>query len=123
MKNEMEKTWSEFFQTLTDGFVGQNMEHQDINDVFGAFYEFNPGINFGNKTYRKAAEWLVEHYGMERVLQVIKFVGQIRSMPYAPRISNPYQLKEKWADLESFALTEKNKVQKKGLKMGSISNY
>ena len=92
-----------------------------INKVFSAFYEFNEGINFGNKTSRDASDWLIKHYGLERVLNVIKFVAKIRGRPYAPRISTPYQLKEKWADLETFALTEKEKQETKKFTIGSIT--
>jgi len=87
----------------------------DINQVFDIFYEFNPGINYGNKTARRACEWLIDYYGLTRVVDVARFVGQIRGLPYAPRISTPYQLKEKWADLETFALAEKQKQQSKHL--------
>lgn len=97
----------------------------NVNKVFDEFYKWNPAINYGNITWRKATEWLIDRHGVERVIKVIEFIGTIRAMPYAPRISNPYQLKEKWADLETFALTEKNKQQskedKKGLKIGSIT--
>lgn len=93
----------------------------EINKVFSAFYEFNKGINFGNKTSREACVWLIRQYGLEKVINVVKFIAKIRGRPYAPRISTPYQLKEKWADLETFALTEKEKQETKKFTIGSIT--
>ena len=69
----------------------------------------NPGINYGNKTNRKAAQWLIDKCGMEKTLRTIEYLEQIRSEPYAPIITTPYQLKEKFGQL--IAYHEKNEAQ------------
>lgn len=124
IRDELDKDWNTVFQNLIERWrenkcrteiisVGQKKKSITYSgegkQVMDAFYEFNKGVNFKNQTFWKAADWLIREYGLDRVLNVVRFCGQIRGMPYAPRISNPYQLKEKWSDLESFALTEKQK--------------
>ncbi len=110
-------------EPIKQEIVGQKIrkELEITQDIFNEFYKFNPGINFGNKTFRRAAEWLIEKHGKDRVLDVIRFISKIRGSQYAPTITTPYELKEKWAKLEEFALREKNKQETKGLNIGSIT--
>ena len=92
--------------------VGQKLEGNKILDIF---YEINKTIDYAKPFERRAAEWLINKFGLERVEKVARFACQVRGMPYAPRISKPTELKEKWADLETFALTKKNEAQSKNL--------
>lgn len=75
-------------------------EPNDINKVMEAFQmKLNPLINYGNKTQRAAAQYLVEQLGLEKTLRTIDFAAQVKDDPYAPTITTPYQLKEKMAAL------------------------
>ena len=60
----------------------------------------NPGINFGHKTQRSAAKWLIENNGFEDTKAAAKFAieGQ-GEKPYI--ITNPYELKEKYDNQDS----------------------
>jgi hypothetical protein len=83
------------------------------NKILDLFYTINKTIDYKKPFERRAADELIKIYGLERVLKVAKFAIQVRGMQFAPRISKPSDLKNKWADLETFALTKKNEVQAK----------
>jgi hypothetical protein len=75
----------------------------DVQPLFKIFYEtINPTINFGNKTSRKAAEFLIRKFGLEKTLEVAKYAISVQSEKYAPTITTPYQLKEKLSALIKF---------------------
>lgn len=75
----------------------------EIQEVFNTFYEAgNKGINFGNKTERAAAEWLVKEYGLKKTVSTIKYAMSIAGKPYAPVITTPFQLKNNIAKLMAY---------------------
>lgn len=78
-----------------------------VQEVMAAFYEINPGLNFGNKTQREAAEWLLGKFGLEKTLNTIRYAETIHEEQYAPTITTPLQLKEKLGAL--IAYSKKNK--------------
>ncbi len=80
-----------------------------LQETMAAFYEINPGLNFGNKSQRDAAEWLINKYGLEKTLSTIKFVETIRGDKYAPTITTPLQLKEKLGALIAYSQKNSNK--------------
>lgn len=73
-----------------------------VAEVMNAFYEINPGLNFGNKTQRSTCEWLLEKYGLEKTLATIEYVKTIQTEKYAPTITTPQQLKEKMGSLIAY---------------------
>jgi len=74
-----------------------------VTEVFNIFCEtINPNINYGNKTQRKAAEWLIGKYGLEKTIATAKYSCSVQGEKFAPTITTPYMLKEKMADLLVF---------------------
>lgn len=74
-----------------------------INKVFEIFYKtINPTINFGNKTQRKAIEELWNKFGLEKVIKMAQYAISVQGEKYAPTITTPCQLKEKYPALISF---------------------
>lgn len=72
----------------------------DINRVLTCFYdEINPATNFGNKTQRKAVEFLLERVGIEKLIPVVQSLKASNLEKYAPKIYTPLELKMKWAAL------------------------
>lgn len=83
--------------------VTSHKQLDQVNEVFKTFYDLgNKGINFGNKTDRAAAEWLIKTYGLEKTINTIKFAMETNNKPYAPVITTPYQLKNNIAKLMAF---------------------
>lgn len=71
-------------------------ESNKIQDLIVLFYEnLNPNIKFGNKTMRKDAEFLVNHYPFEKLESMIMYIKAHKDEQYFPTISNPSQLREK----------------------------
>lgn len=71
-----------------------------VNEIFKIFYEtINRNINFGNKTQRKAVEDMIRLNGFENVKQVTTLACQSYGQEYAPVITTPLQLKDKWSAL------------------------
>lgn len=86
-----------------------------VNKVFNVFYDsgVNPTINFGNRTTRTAAEWLVKKMGEDRAIAAAKYACSIQGQKYAPTITTPHQLKEKYAELRIYF--QKNNQSKVGV--------
>ena len=77
--------------------------HDDIIKILTEFSVFNPTINFGNVTQRKAAKSLVKAYGIDNVMDMIKYAFKIQEMEYAPLVTTPYDLLNKVNKLEAFS--------------------
>lgn len=87
-----------------------------IPEVFKVFEEKNPAIKrmYGNTTQRGACERLITKFGLEKVVGYAKFAIKVLGMPYSPRITTPYLLETKWADLEAFYHESIGKQNAKG---------
>lgn len=87
-------------------------EMSPVMQIFEVFYRsVNPTINYGNRTSRSAAEFLIGKYGLEKTVSIAKYACSVQTEQYAPTITTPYQLKEKLAALIKFNATQ----QKKGI--------
>lgn len=70
-------------------------------DLLRSFEKVDPK----NKTYygrtpqRQAADFLIEEYGFDKVMQVIELLPKSNKIPYFPKIYTPLQLKEHWQAL------------------------
>lgn len=82
-----------------------------VEQVMDAFHlTVNPTINYGNTTQRRAADLLVKQIGLDKVLAAIKFIHEVASQDhYAPTITTPFQLREKFGSLVSYAHKKQNK--------------
>lgn len=54
---------------------------------------------YGNKVQRSACDDLIEHYGLEKVLAIIKLLPKTNKKMYFPKINTPNQLWQKWVRL------------------------
>ncbi len=90
----------------------ESEDSSPVNQIFDLFYEnVNPGINYGNKTTRKAAKWLIDKYGLEVAKKLTKYAISVQGEKYAPTITTPYQLKENLGKLKVYRDKEnKNKI-------------
>lgn len=92
----------------------------DINLLLESFSKLNPTMKkmYGNTTQRKACDFLISEYGLERVQGVVeKTLPRTNGIQYFPTITTPVQLADKWVALESAVRkyqaekqTTKNKV-------------
>lgn len=86
--------------------------NDEVNQVMKSFYDLgNKGLNFGNKTERLAAKWLVDQYGLEKSLNTITYAMSVQSKKFAPVINTPYQLKTKLNELINFYKREQTPVK------------
>jgi DNA-binding Lrp family transcriptional regulator len=92
----------------------QSVAGKEINELISLFREVNPTYErlFSNKTQRQALERLVKKFGKEKVANMIKTLPKILGKPYAPRITTPFQLEQKLADLLAYLKQEQNKKPK-----------
>lgn len=85
-----------------------------INQMFEIFYKtINPTINFANSAYRKACETLIEKIGLEKTLIAAKYAISVQDKRYAPVITNPLQLLNKYGELQAYYSKEKNIIKSK----------
>lgn len=75
---------------------------ENITLIFKEFEEINPTINYGNKTQRKACKELIEKFGLEKVINTLKYYKSIRNERFSPTISTPYVLQQKLGDLMNY---------------------
>lgn len=83
--------------------TSEQSSSNDVNKIFDVFYNtINPSINYGNTTSRKAAEWMINKWGIEDVLRITEYACEVHGKQYAPTITTPYQLKEKLSALKAY---------------------
>lgn len=80
----------------------------EIIKIFEIFQKINPGINYGNKTQRSAAKWLIKQFGIEQAERLVIYAAKVQGQEFAPTITTPHQLKEKLGALKIFADRQKN---------------
>lgn len=92
-------------------------------DVIKAFEVVDPKNKnyYVNKTQRKAADFLVEEYGLENVLNIVKVLPETNKIIYFPSITNPHELQERWVKLgDAYAKEKKNKASKVGERLKNV---
>lgn len=91
------------YSKVNETITCEHSSGDDINKIFDVFYNtINPSINYGNTTSRKAAEWMVNKWGIDKVLEVAEYACSVHGQQYAPTITTPYQLKEKLSALKAY---------------------
>lgn len=93
----------------------EDSAHKEIIEVFDCFRPINPTINYGNKTQRGAAEYLIKQFGLDATIRAAKYAVSIQGKDFAPTITHPYELKEKWSKIGIFIQKQnspKNKENK-----------
>lgn len=92
---------------------------RDIPEVIKKMEEVDPKNKtyYGNKTQRKACDFLIKEYGFDKTLQVIEFYKKAKEhgVAYLPTITTPKQLMDKWQSLELL-------VQRKQTETAEMSN-
>lgn len=86
-----------------DKLVNTATEVAGVKDIFKLFYQsINPTINFGNTNQRKSAQTLIETVGLEKAINATKFAISIQGTKYAPTITTPTQLLNKYGELQGY---------------------
>jgi len=103
-------TFKETHLSSKTSFAGR-----EINDMIELFRAVNPNIDdlFKNKTERKAIEFLLEKYGVEKTANTIRALPDIVTKKYAPRIIKPTELRRDLGKLLIFVAqqgTNKRKI-------------
>ena len=84
---------------------------KEIQEILNIFYEINPTLNFGNKTQRKAIEYLIGKFGFEKTLNTTKYATSIQGKKYAPTITTPLELKNNMGKLLIYYKREQEPVK------------
>lgn len=62
---------------------------------------------YANKGQRMACQFMIDEYGFENVCKVIQLLPNTNQLDYFPRITSPYELKEKWTKLATALQSKK----------------
>jgi hypothetical protein len=92
---------------MTNQFPAKNLENNLVNNILNVFHQVNETLNYGNKTERKAAEWLINKYGLKKAIEVCEYSISLNEVPFAPSITSPYELKMKLAKLKIYQQRQK----------------
>lgn len=89
----------------------------EINSLISLFKPVNPDYQkfFVIQGHRKAIQFLIKEFGIEKAQNVIRFLPQLNSMPYAPTVTTPLELRLKLGAIKAFMEKERNKNQKGGV--------
>jgi len=90
--------------------VIQKSEAKKVMDIF---YQINKTLDFKKPFEFQAAEYLINTFGIEDTLKWAQIACKTLGMPYAPRITKPTELKDKWANLQAFAMSKIKEEQSK----------
>lgn len=71
-----------------------------VREILNIFYKINPTLNWGNRTFRSSAEWMIKKWGFEETKAQAEQIVSVQGKPYFPVATNPYQMKEKWAQFK-----------------------
>lgn len=113
---EVKLSKAKLSEVKTIGPSGEGEESQSvlISEVIKAFEVVDPKNKtyYGNKTQRKACDFLINEYGAEMVFKVIAVLPKTNKISYMPRINSPYDLKEKWVKLQDAMINKKQELLK-----------
>jgi hypothetical protein len=81
----------------------------NVSKLIDAFSSVNPSFSrfFSNKTQRASAERLITQHSLDKLLELMKILPEIVTLPFAPSITSPYELETKFGKLLIFI--EQNK--------------
>lgn len=90
-------------ETIRDVVSGDNSQ-KDTNYFISLFEDVNPlyKSSYKNKTHRQSIENLRRAIGDETLENVILNLKKVIYAPYAPRITNPYELETKYGHLSTY---------------------
>jgi hypothetical protein len=79
-------------------------ETSQVNPLIELFKEVNPSYSklFANKTQRGSAERLLKTHGLPKLSGLIKLLPQMNGDKYAPVITTPVQLEDKFGQLIAY---------------------
>jgi hypothetical protein len=86
-----------------------------INMVLDEFFNINPTLNYGNNTQRKAAQDLINMFGLNQLILMIRWYATQTSNPFCPVATTPLTFKNKISEIKIYAdklKTSKNQVSK-----------
>lgn len=76
----------------------------EVAEIIDLFKNVNPTHYrlFANKTQRACVERMAKKFGVEKLKNAIQFVEKSHGVQFAPTITTPYQLENKWGELQAF---------------------
>ncbi len=87
----------------------------EVNSLISLFKEVNPDYQkfYKIKGHREAVSFIISKFGADKSANLIRYLPQLNSMPYAPTVTNPIQLRSKLGDIKAFMEKERNKQESK----------
>jgi len=87
--------------------TSEDKPRNDTQELLNMFYEnINPNIKFQNKTLRADAEFLVNHYPIEKLQAMILYIKEHQGEQFFPNITTPSQLRDKMAQVINYKKKE-----------------
>ena len=83
--------------------------NKQIFGLMAKFRDYNPVIKINHKTHRKSCEDLINQFGYEKALNIVKYALALQGRQFVPTITTPTQLINKLGDLKVYA--ERQKAQ------------
>ena len=89
------------------------VEAKKISEIIKTFESVNLSCKrmYNNITQRKACSFLLDEYGFSKTIKTILKLKESNEKNYFPTILTPYQLADKWTNLETAEKREKNQTK------------
>ena len=82
----------------------------DINALLDIFYqEFKDQKVFKHRGHRQSAEFLIDKHGIDKAIQYANAALKVRNMQFAPVITTPTELRDKFPKLVTFFQRERSR--------------
>ena len=79
-------------------------------------------LYYGNVTQRKAAQFLIDNYGFESVINIITAIPELKTkVEYMPSVTTPCELRDKWQKIaDAIQRSQVNKISKMQENLNSV---
>lgn len=95
------------YNNNNNNITSEDKPRNDTQELLNMFYEnINPNIKFQNKTLRADAEFLVNHYPIEKLQAMILYIKEHQGEQFFPSITTPSQLRDKMAQVINYKKKE-----------------
>ena len=92
--------------------IGETSSQADINSILDEFYKINPTLEYGNLTQRRAADYLINKFTIEKLIPMLEWYQTVLSDQYCPVATTPLTFKNKLGEVMVYA--NKLRSPKKG---------
>jgi hypothetical protein len=87
----------------------QTSHDTEISEIIHMFKEISPSLSYANKTQRTACLDMIDRYGFDKVVDMVRLVLSVQGQRFAPRATTPHAMWQKIGDFRVYFETKSTK--------------